>query len=90
MVAYELCCLKVPFEAASINELIRKQKYTNLRNIQGYSTELILIIYEMLQVNPKKRTSADKIKAACIHNLKLKPEENAIIVDPLLDTIILP
>jgi serine/threonine protein kinase len=41
VVIYELCTLKVPFEASSIEELIRKLKTQRLKNIpNGYSPAL--------------------------------------------------
>lgn len=41
IVAYELCCLKVPYEASNIEELVRKQKTVRLKNIPvGYSAGL--------------------------------------------------
>jgi serine/threonine protein kinase len=41
VVIYELCTLKVPFEASSIEELIRKLKTQRLKNIpNGYSSAL--------------------------------------------------
>lgn len=33
IVIYELCCLKVPYEANTIDELIRKQKNIKLKKI---------------------------------------------------------
>lgn len=46
IVAYELCCLRVPYEASSIEELIRKQKTVRLKNIpMGYSAALNELIH---------------------------------------------
>lgn len=46
IVAYELCCLKVPYEASNIEELVRKQKTVRLKNIPaGYSAALNEIIH---------------------------------------------
>lgn len=91
IVAYELCCLKVPYEASSIEQLVRKQKTNKLKNIPTYySAALNEIIYEMLQNNPKKRTSAQKIKLVCLKNLKISSQENIIQIDPLIQTIVIP
>jgi serine/threonine protein kinase len=91
IVAYELCCLKVPYEASSIEELIRKQKTVRLKNIpMGYSAALNELIHEMLQYYPKRRISADRVKATCLKNLKLENEDVLLPLDPLIDTIVIP
>jgi NIMA (never in mitosis gene a)-related kinase 1/4/5 len=91
IVAYELCCLKVPYEASSIEELIRKQKTVRLKNIpMGYSAALNELIHEMLQYYPKRRVSAERIKATCLRNLKLENEDVLVPLDPLIDTIVIP
>lgn len=48
------------------------------------------LIHEMLQYNPKKRITADRVRQACLKNLKIDHEDNLQIMDPLMDTIILP
>ena len=49
VVAYELTCLKVPYEAESIEGLMMKQKTTRLKNIpSGYSSALNELIHQML------------------------------------------
>lgn len=89
--AYELCCLRVPYEASSIDELIRKQKTVRLKNIpMGYSGALNELIHEMLQYYPKRRISADKVRLTCLRNLKLDTEEMFLPLDPLIDTIVIP
>lgn len=46
ILAYELCCHKVPYEANSIEELIRKQKTVKIKNIpHSYSSELNQLIH---------------------------------------------
>ena len=88
---YELCCLRVPYEANSIDELIRKQKTVRLKNIPtGYSAPLNELIHEMLQYNPKKRITADRIKTACHKNLKIEQEDILQPLDPLMETIVIP
>jgi serine/threonine protein kinase len=75
VVIFELCCLKAPYEALSIEELIRKQRVTKLKNIPtNYSCALNELIFEMLQTNPKKRISAEKIKVICLKHLKVSFE----------------
>jgi len=44
----------------------------------------------MLQFNPKKRLSADKVKTICLKNLKIDLEETFVPLDPMMDTIIIP
>ena len=42
-----------------------------LKNIPvGYSAALNELIHEMLQYNPKRRISADKVRMICLKNLK--------------------
>lgn len=86
--------MKVPYEANSIDELIRKQKTTKLKNIPlhpyGYTYALNEIIHEMLQYNPKKRVSADRVRMTCLKNLKLEHEDNLQPLDPLMNTIVIP
>ncbi len=77
MVIYELCTLKVPFEANSIEELIRKLKTQRLKNIpNGYSPALNELIHEMLQINHKKRISAEKVIQYCQKEGKYNKEED--------------
>ena len=81
----------MPYEANSIDELIRKQKTVRLKNIPtGYSAALNELIHEMLQYNPKKRINADRVRNTCLKNLKLEQEDVLQPLDPLMDTIILP
>lgn len=91
IVVYELCCLKVPYEADSIDELVRKQKTVRLKNIPtGYSSVLNELIHEMLQYNPKRRITADRVRTTCLKNLKIEQEEVYQPLDPLMETIIIP
>lgn len=94
IVAYELCSLKVPYEATSIEELIRKQKTVRLKNIPtgsgGYSSALNELIHEMLQYYPKRRISAERLKLTCQKNLKLEVEDLLVPLDPLINTIVIP
>ncbi len=91
VVIYELCCLRVPYEANTIEELIRKQKNVKLKNIPtGYSSQLNEIIHEMLQYNPKRRISAEKVRTNCLKNLKIEQEDVLQPLDPLMETIVLP
>jgi hypothetical protein len=70
---------------------MRKQKVTKLKNIPTtYSAALNELIFEMLQINPKKRISADKIKATCLKYLKVEFEESHPVNDQLIQTIVIP
>lgn len=73
VVIYELCCLKVPYEADTIEELVRKQANVKLKSIPaGYSSELNDITFEMLQFEPNKRISAEKVRMTCLKFLKIE------------------
>ena len=64
--------MKVPYEAESIAELVRKQKTVRIKNIPYfYGSALNEIIHEMLQFNPKKRISGEKVKQHCLKQLKM-------------------
>jgi len=56
----------------------------------GYTYSLNELIHEMLQYNPKKRITADRVRQACLKNLKIDHEDNLQIMDPLMDTIVIP
>lgn len=50
---YEMCCLKVPFEADSIPEMIKKVKYQKSQNLPTmYSYGLDELVKRMLETNP--------------------------------------
>jgi hypothetical protein len=38
----------------------------------------------MLQYNPKKRVTADKVRTTCLKNLKIEQEEVLLPLDPLM------
>lgn len=59
VLVYELCCLKVPFEANSIDEMVRKVKYQKSKSLPTvYSYTLDELVKRMLDVNPSNRISA--------------------------------
>lgn len=72
-----MCCLKVPFEADSIDELTRKIKNQKVKTIpSSYSNSLLEIIKKMLEINPKKRISAEEIFKVAQEKLKISTEQN--------------
>jgi hypothetical protein len=44
----------------------------------------------MLQYNASRRINADRVRAACLKNLKLEQEDILQPLDPMMDTIVLP
>ena len=44
----------------------------------------------MLQMNPVKRLSADRVRSTCMKNLKIDIEEILQPLDPLMNTIFIP
>lgn len=70
---------------------MRKQKTVRLKNIpSGYSSALNELIHEMLQYFPKRRVSAERVKAICLKALKMEQEEQLTPLDPLMQTIVIP
>lgn len=57
-----MCCLKVPFEGDSIDEMIKKIKYQKSKSLPTmYSFGLDDLVKKMLEVNPQKRLSAEEV-----------------------------
>ena len=72
ILTYELCCLKVPFEADNINELCRKIKNQKVKSIpSSYSSSLLEMIKRMLEITPTKRITADEIFKIAQEKLRL-------------------
>ena len=69
---YELCCLKVPFEADNISELCYKIKSQKVKCIpSSYSVALLEIIKKMLEINPSNRITAEEIFKIAQEKLRL-------------------
>ena len=61
-ILYELCALKHPFDAKSINALIIKITRGEYEDINDmYSNDLRQLIASMLRINPEERPSIDQI-----------------------------
>ena len=74
---YELCCLKVPFEADNISELCYKIKNQKVKCIpSSYSVALLEIIKKMLEINPSNRITAEEIFKIAQEKLRLSTETN--------------
>lgn len=56
----------------------------------GYSSAMNELIHEMLQYNPKRRITAERLKSTCLKNLKMEQEDIYQSIDPLMDTIVIP
>jgi hypothetical protein len=64
---------------------VRKQKNIKLKNIpHGYSNTLNELVHEMLQYFPKRRITAERIKAICLKALKIEQEDTLVPLDPLI------
>jgi NIMA (never in mitosis gene a)-related kinase len=73
VVMYEMTALEVPFQAEDMEGLanaIVKGKYSQLPS--DYSDELCRIISLMLEVNPSKRPSAEKICKSSLFKKRCK------------------
>jgi serine/threonine protein kinase len=90
IVIYELCCLKVPFEVDSPEEMIQQLKLTRKKSLpRYYSTELHEVVEKMLEIDPKKRITAVAIIQICLKNLKIDTERKGT-ESVLMKTIVVP
>ena len=72
-VLYESICLRPPFRATNMEGLYKKVVTGIYPNLPGiYSKELNKVIKAMLQVNPKKRPSAEKLVNSTIISAKIE------------------
>ena len=92
-VLYEMTCLKVPFQATSLEELARNIKLGNFATIPSqYSSDLLSIIRLCLTTNSSNRPNAEELLANPIVQrmeamLGIKDTVSSSKIDNLMETI---
>ena len=86
VLVYEMCCLKVPFEADSIDEMIKKVKYQKSKSLPTvYSFGLDDLVKKMLEANPEKRLSAEEVYKIASERMRLETEgQSESIVESMM------
>ncbi|CAD5209195.1 unnamed protein product [Bursaphelenchus xylophilus] len=79
---YEMACLQKPFDGSSLPALVNKIVHADYEQVKGpYSSDLKLLIREMLNTNPNLRPSATEVLKMVQRNKCLKkrnPQKNVI------------
>ncbi|CAD5206420.1 unnamed protein product [Bursaphelenchus okinawaensis] len=70
---YEMTCLQKPFDGSSLPALVNKIVHADYEQVKGpYSSDLKLLIREMLNTNPSQRPSATDVLKSVQKNKWLK------------------
>ena len=55
-----------------------------------FSPDLNELVHEMLHFSPKRRVSAERVRQTCLKHLKIDSEDSINLLDPLINTIVIP